>query len=202
MNKGEIRVHFKALLNRTDCSDTLADTFIDQATARIQRLLRVPSMERTLDYALVASTSFIVVPNDLLEIINVSYAGNTLDRIPNREMNELIELGETGSPRFFMRQRENIYLYPVPSSGTVQLDYYSTFPTLATDADSNTLTVMGSDALTYTALGYASDYFMDERGPLFEQKASQFISEIQDHADQADLSGTTQVIRPSSLYIE
>ena len=36
MNKGQIRAHFKALLNRSDCPDALADTFIDQATTRIQ----------------------------------------------------------------------------------------------------------------------------------------------------------------------
>ena len=28
MNKGQLRAHFLALLNRSDCTDTLADTFI------------------------------------------------------------------------------------------------------------------------------------------------------------------------------
>lgn len=46
MNKGEIRAHFKALLNRSDITDALADTFIDQGITRIQRSLRVPSMEK------------------------------------------------------------------------------------------------------------------------------------------------------------
>ena len=32
MNKGELRAHMKALLNRSDCTDALADTFIDQAS--------------------------------------------------------------------------------------------------------------------------------------------------------------------------
>ena len=35
MNKGQIRTHFIALLNRTDCTNALADTFIDMAMGRI-----------------------------------------------------------------------------------------------------------------------------------------------------------------------
>jgi len=50
MNKGEIRAHFIALLNRSDCSNALADTFIDQAITRIQRQLRVPAMEKQNQY--------------------------------------------------------------------------------------------------------------------------------------------------------
>ena len=50
MNKGNLRSHFKAVLNRSDITDALADTFIDQGIARIQRSLRIPSMEKKHTY--------------------------------------------------------------------------------------------------------------------------------------------------------
>ena len=46
MNKGELRTHIKDVLNRTDVTDALVDTFIFQTLSRIQRLLRIPSMEK------------------------------------------------------------------------------------------------------------------------------------------------------------
>ena len=51
MNKGQLRAHFLALLNRSDCNDTLADTFIDQSIGRIYRTLRIPAMEKQQSYA-------------------------------------------------------------------------------------------------------------------------------------------------------
>ena len=38
MNKGELRTHIKDVLNRTDITDALVDTFIEQTLSRIQRL--------------------------------------------------------------------------------------------------------------------------------------------------------------------
>ena len=47
MNKGELRSHIKDVMNRTDLTDALVDTFIEHTLSRVQRLLRIPSMERT-----------------------------------------------------------------------------------------------------------------------------------------------------------
>ena len=147
MNKGELRTHFLALLNRSDCTDALADTFIDQAIGRIRRTLRIPSMERQQTYAVSSSGGLqsIVLPADLLETMDI---------------------------------------------------YYD----LVSDTDTNAFSEIASDGVIYTALGYASDYFLDERGPLFDGKASVFIAEIQDQADTAEQSGGTQVMRPTHTF--
>ena len=71
MNKGQIRAHFKALLNRSDCPDGLADIFIDQATTRIQRVLRTPAQEAQQTYTISSQTGSISIPNNLLEIMQV-----------------------------------------------------------------------------------------------------------------------------------
>lgn len=200
MNKGQIRTHFKELLNRSDCSNTLADTFIDQATTRIQRLLRTPAQEAQQTYTITSQTSQITLPVNLLEIINVYMDGVSLTRIPIHEMLQAQKTGQQGNPRLMCRQSVQILLHPQPTSGTLFLDYYREFPALATDSDSNELTEIASDLLTYTALSYAGDYFMDDRTNLFEQRAGQFVSEIQGHSHSAEQSGINQVMRPTAVF--
>jgi len=204
MNKGQIRSHFKALLNRSDCSDALADTFIDQAINRIERVLRIPPMERQQSYAVSSGVpmTFILIPSDLLETIDIQYGGVSLLRLPLHEMAAAQDTGEVGSPLHFSRERGIIKISPHPTSGTVFLNYYGSFPPLTADTSTNTLTEVASDLLTYTALSYASDYFLDERGPLFDTKSGQFLLELQDQANSAETSGMSQVMRPTSTYTD
>jgi hypothetical protein len=77
------------------------------------------------------------------------------------------------------------------------LNYYAQFTDMTADTDENDLAIIAPDLITYGALSYASDYFMDERGPLFEQRFSQFLSELQGQADDAETSGSVQSIMPS-----
>ena len=200
MNKGEIRAHFKALLNRTDCSDALADTFIDQSIARAQRILRIPPMEKTQTYNLTASTSTLIIPADFLEIIDMYYANTNLSRVPLSKYVEMSQAAESGTPRFFTREGENIKIYPYPTSGSVSMNYYGQFEEMTQDTDENDLAIIASDLITYGALGYASDYFLDERGPLFETKFVQFVSELQEQANDAEVSGTVQAMQPTATY--
>ena len=200
MNKGQIRAHFLALLNRSDCPDPLADTFIEQATTRVQRVLRTPAQEAQQTYTITGPTSSVTIPNNLLEIISVYMDGVALTRIPHHEMLQAQRTGEQGTPRLMCRQQGQILLHPQPTTGTVYLDYYAEFPPLATDTDSNALTAIASDILTYTALSYAADYFMDERAALFEQKSGQFLAELQEQSNSAEQSGINQVMRPTVVY--
>lgn len=200
MNKGEIRAHFKALLNRTDCSDALADTFIDQSIARAQRILRIPPMEKTQTYNLTASTSTLIIPADFLEIIDMYYANTNLSRVPLSKYVEMSQPAESGTPRYFTREGENIKIYPYPTSGSISMNYYGQFSEMTEDTDENDLAIIASDLITYGALGYASDYFLDERGPLFETKFVQFLSELQEQANDAEVSGTVQAMQPTATY--
>jgi len=202
MNKGEIRAHFIALLNRSDCSNALADTFIDQAITRIQRQLRVPAMEKQNQYNVTSAsgTSQVVIPDDTLEIIELYYDGNSLVRIPLHEMLQHQKTGELGSPRFFGREQGNIKIHPKPTTGTLYLNYYAEQATLTSDSSTNMLTTIASDLLTYTALSYAADYFLDERAAVFDQKSGSFLAEIQEHANSSEQSGINQVVRPTHYY--
>lgn len=193
-----------ALLNRTDLPDALADTFIDQSIGRIYRTLRIPAMEKQQSYAFSSAggVSSIVLPNDFLEAIALYYGGVGLVRLPLHTMVEAQASGEVGIPQFFTRQQGTFLMHPKPASGTLILDYYGELDTLVEDTDTNPLTILASDAITYMSLGYAGDYFLDERAPLFEAKASAFLAEIQEQADTAESSGSLQVMRPTQTYAD
>lgn len=197
MNYGSIRSHFKALLNRSDITDALADTFIDQGIVRIQRSLRIPIMEKIYEFNVTTTIDSIVVPDDYLEAISIYHDKHELERVPLGDMLALKDNGNTGIPRYFCRQGNKILMSPEPSKGTVSINYYSEFPEMATDTDENSLARVASDLIIYAALVYASDYFLDERAQVFDQKYLYFMTELQEQANVAELSGTLQRMRPS-----
>lgn len=202
MNKGELRTHFKELLNRSDCSDALADTFIDQSITRIERNLRIPTMEKTYSYTISAATDEVTIPNDFLEAINLYYENTSLNRVSMSRFLDLSTGDENGTPRYFTRQGGKFKLYPIPTSGTLVLNYYAVFPAMASDTDQNDLALIASDLIVYGALSFAADYFLDERGQLFDGRFTQIFEQVQSQADDAETSGSVQVIQPLAQYLD
>lgn len=198
MNYGNLRTHFKNLLNRSDISDDLSNTFIDQGINRIQRSLRIPSMEKQHVFTITASTSKVTLPNDFLEIIDLIYDNHVLTRIDMGMMQDYIKTGQTGSPHYFTRESGSLLLHPIPSSGSVVLNYYASYADLSSDSDTNVLTDIASDVICYAALVYASDYFLDERRDTFEAAYLYHITEIQEQANSAETVGT--VTQMKSAY--
>ena len=197
MNKGNLRTHFKAVLNRSDITDALADTFIDQGIARIQRSLRIPSMETQNTYDFTSQTANVTLPSNFLEAIDVYFDNRALTRLPMRELKELAKGNETGSPMYFTREGGNFLLYPQPSSGSLVLNYYASFEEMTTDSSENILSLIAPDLIIYAALTYAADYYIDERSALFDGKYLIFLTEIQDQANEQEIRGSIQSVRPS-----
>jgi hypothetical protein len=202
MNKGELRTHFKELLNRSDCSDALADTFINQSITRIERNLRIPPMEKSYSYTISISTSEVLIPSDFLEAINMYYANTSVNRVSMNRFLDVSVGGETGTPLYFTRQGTKFKIYPSPTSGSLVLNYYASFPVMTSDTDENDLALIASDLIAYGALSFAADYFLDERGQLFEGRFTQLANELQGQADDAESSGTVQVIQASAQYLD
>jgi len=71
---------------------------------------------------------------------------------------------------------------------------------MTSDSDENALAASASDLIIYGMLSYAADYYLDERGPIFDQKYQQFLFEIQQQSDEEELSGTVQSLRPIAIY--
>lgn len=202
MNYGEIKSHFEALLNRSDITPALTTTFIDQSIARIQRQLRTPANESVSTYAISGTTSQIQLPTDFLEIISLYFDDTELQRIPMGKMRPYTVNPTLGTPKHFTRQQQNLILHPQPTSGNLVLYYYSEFAPMTADSDENTLAAVAPDLITYGALAYSADFYLDERAAVFESKFNQFLSELQEQSNDQELNGGTQVMQPAYTYAD
>ena len=202
MNYGDIKTHFEALLNRSDITPTLTTNFIDQSIARIQRQLRTPLNENVSTYTISGQTAQVSLPNDFLEIISLYLDSTELKRVPMSKFRNYAANSYAGNPIAFARQKQNLLLHPQPSSGSLVLYYYAEFVPMTADSDENALAAVASDLIIYGALSYAADFYLDERGPLFEQKFIQFLDDIQEQANDQEMNGGVQSIQPSYSYAD
>lgn len=191
MNYGQIRTQFKNILNRTDCTDALADTFIQQGLARSQRILRTPAQEKTVNTTVGTSFTSMAVPNDLISVIGLSADDKYIRYIPTARWLEL-EFAMSGKPEYWTRIGSEIKLKPTPTQGVVlSLNYYGEFPEFTNDSTETVLSVIAPDLIVYGGLTFAADYFIDERKDAFEQRWQQSVAEIQDQA--ANVEGPSQI---------
>lgn len=202
MNYGDIKSHFNDLLNRSDITASLTTLFIDQSIARIQRQLRTPLNENKTTYTFSSQTSSVTLPTDFLEIISLYYQGIELTRVPMSKLRSLVNNPTAGSPTVFTREQQNLLLHPQPTSGDLVLYYYGEFTPMTQNTDENDLAAVAPDLIIYGALGYAADYYLDERRDIFETKFQQFLSELQEQANDQELNGGTQAIQPASTYTD
>lgn len=200
MNYGEVKSHFEALLNRSDNTSALTNTFIEQGIRRVGRMLRSAMNEKVQVITLSQPTASITLPSNFLELISLYYKDRELIRLPNSQFRPLAENPIQGKPDHFTRQQEALFIHPQPADGELTLYYYGDFDALSVDSDTNALTASAPDLLLYAALTYAADYYLDERATIFEQKFQAFLNEIQTQADDQELNGSTQVIAPAYRF--
>lgn len=191
MNYGQIRTQFKNILNRTDCTDALADTFIQQGLARSQRILRTPAQEKTVYSTVGTSFTSLPVPNDLIAVIGISADDKYIRYIPAARWLEL-EFAMSGKPEYWTRIGSELKFKPAPTQGVIiSLNYYGEFPEFTSDSTETVLSVIAPDLIVYGGLTFAADYFIDERKDAFEQRWQQSVAEIQDQA--ANVEGPAQI---------
>lgn len=88
---------------------------------------------------------------------------------------------------------------PFPLVGTeVHGDYYAELPALTLDADTNWLSIIRPNAILFAALADAAPFFVDRRGDSWEAKFQQVIGELQEQADDDEL--TNGQVEPAFQY--
>lgn len=184
MNKLGIRQQLSGLLNRNDATDTQLNTFIDQAVARIQRTLRVPSMEKVQIYTIETETAgSLSVPNDFLALKHLYTENGTIDYVDLGTFLKTVD-APGNVPKIYTRVQGSLLIKPTPPEDyTVTMIYYGEIPDLVNDTDTNFVTEIASDLLVYAALVFATDFFFDDRRDKFEQIAVSIFNEVQDQAN-------------------
>lgn len=189
MNYGQIRTQFKNILNRSDCTDALADTFISQGLARSQRVLRIPANEKSSVTTVTGGFTALTVPNDLIEVISIDCDGDVVMFLPSKRWLEL-DQDASGIPQYWTRIGSDIKFKPLPTAGKVlNLYYYGDFAAFTNDSTETALSNIAPDLIVYGGLIYAADYFLDERKDLFEQRYMMAAQELQEQASTVEGGG-------------
>lgn len=196
MNYGELKAQFLGLLKRRDLTDTQAETFLQQAVARVQRTLRIPPMEKSIivTYDGVSFTNGeLPIPTDYLRLIGITATvpGGDEAEVKQKDLATVLRdrSGDaTGCPRSFVRRGPLWQFGPSPTVGTsFRIDYYDEFPTLSNPGDTSYLTKGAEDLVIYGALSYAGDWFIDKRTDRWEARFQTITGEIEAQASMDTL---------------
>ena len=197
MNKAQIRTQVLSLLNRNDCLNSTADSFIDLALSRIQRTLRIAPMERQQDMVSNdAGDNLITIPQDFLSM-KYLYSGSTM--LEFRDFGTFLSLPDfTGSPEVYTRARGGLLIKPRPPVGTeISMIYYGQFDSLVADTDENSLSNVAPDLLIYGALTFAADHFVDDRKQLFEDRYKSIYAELEEQSRMVEWDQSTMAVQPT-----
>lgn len=191
MNLGELKAQFSAILNRRDITPSLVTTFIQQSIQRIQRELRTPMQEKVVLYEWRADRNGIPLPNDYIRLISIDTATDSSEpgQLRGADLNTVLRRSiEVGRPELYCRQDAEFLVAPRPVVGTqLFITYIADFSAINADTDVNILTNVAADAVIYGALSYASDYYLDDRRVVFEERFVQILNSLQGQADDDEL---------------
>jgi hypothetical protein len=199
MNLLQLRTKLLAILNRNDCSDELANDFINMAQTRIERTLRIPGMEKmsVSDGTDAQATNAIVIPPDFLSL-KYLYSGDCL--MENKDLGRFLRLSDSGgTPRYYSRVGASFLIKPSLAEGDeVLMVYYAAQPVLTDDTDTNLFSFVAADLLLYGARSYACDYFVDDRLPGYEQRYTNLFNDLDEQGRLTDMEQSAQQIAPAT----
>lgn len=190
MNYGELKTHFQAILNRRDLTTSLRTTFLSMAISRIQRELRAPLMEKAVEVTIGDEYDGLDIPSDYIGLIALTIDDSETVKLQRVDLSEALNASERiGTPKVFARQGGKWILGPTPTEDLViRIDYWAELEALVDDTDENTLTIVAPDLITYAALVYAAEYFLDRRLEAFENRYQTMLNAVQSQADFDELS--------------
>jgi hypothetical protein len=174
----------------------MAQSFIQKGLQKIQRTLRVPAMEKSI-VATIGSlySSGLPVPGDHLELISISDVAEAteLTRRPLREVIEQVEYG-SGHPLIYCRRGSKYLIGPTPVEGKqLRIDYYAQFSALSADSDSNVITSVAPDLVTYAALHYGGQHFGHKRAGEWTAMYHEIFGDLMKQGEDDELTGNAQV---------
>lgn len=133
-------------LNAT--ADTLwsdSELVNDLYLIQLQLARRTLCIENTSTDTSVASTASYTKPTRAIEIWRITFDGNKIQKLNQREVDELtfnVSTAPTGTPRYYSEYNEQITLYPTPDSGAASKTIkYFTYDEPSVTTSSSTLEV-------------------------------------------------------------
>ena len=182
MNYGELRTQFKDVLDRSDCTDAQADTFINMGLRRTERLLRTPIQKTTTTITVDGAwPGFFMIPTDYLGIFSVAVDDIPCPRITSSQLDK--------TEGFLMEDNRFTFLPDLAEGQVLRITYYNEFLRTPGDEVTTDYSLVLTDVITYAALVFACDTFVDERKRSFEGTLQDLIRETQMMSDIDEMAG-------------
>lgn len=176
-------------LNRTDLTTEIPD-FIELAENRIFHDVRVPTNEKTV-LLTVSSDGYATIPSDFLEVKDVFFNYNPLQRVSLTDLYAYVDT--SGTPTCFARETYRFKFYPTPSidaSDEVRMIYYYDVGRLSSSAESNVMLSTAPELYLYGTLVEASN-FLGSDGSRWEAGYQQAFARLIKHSRDSEFAGST-----------
>lgn len=195
---GDIQSDFLSRLNRSDCSTDLATSFINSACVRLQRAVHLPSMERSQFVQAQGPVTFVVVPPDLLEVIDVyasAFPGGPPRPLERTAFRQIAQISTATWPSYYARVAGVFEIRgAVPTGGSVLVTYYGQVQQLVNPTDTNEYVTVCPDAVVYGALSLAADHFEHPSASAWESRFQQLLGEVQSDVVRLESTGGPAVV--------
>jgi hypothetical protein len=195
---------FQSVFNRDDCSAAQAQIYCLQAISRVQREVRLASMERVNVVTTAGTIQWINVPHDLLEIIDVLIPDATsglpkaLIKVSYRQLQSI---DPVNPPSHYARLQGQLWIAgSVPAGTQVQLVYFGEFASFPDATYDNEITSAAPDLIVYGALSYAADAFEHPSAVKWEQRYQSILMDVIQMNSDLEMNGGPMAIQP--LYCE
>lgn len=189
MNYGELRSQFLELLNRTDCTDSLADAFISMGLRRVERLLRTPLQRTTFSFTIGSTwAGSVPIPADYIGLHEIRVDGIPIRRVASNQQDIL--------SGFWIEGFDFKFTDGLTEGQVISVTYYSEFSQGVPDITVTTYSLVLNDVIIYAALFYAGDHFIDARKDAWGSTMKELVAEVQLMADMDEVAGGGMVITP------
>src|SRR4051794_19307804 len=124
MSFGSLKTRLRALINRKDVTDEIAGSFVTEAIADLERVLRIGPMETLLTQSgWDGVKNAVLIPPGFLEAINLFTDAGELTQVDLATF--LATQDNGGPPSIFVKVADRWLMKPTPSVGShVFLHYY------------------------------------------------------------------------------
>ena len=191
----ELKTSIGNYLNRSDLTSVIPD-FITLAESKLNRVLRLRTMQKRVSTTTTASDPFVDVPNDFLESVQFfvdSDPNAILDYVNPTEI-ELDNIREaSGKPKQYTIVGNEFQLNPIPDTTyTLKLTYFAKVPSLSDSNTTNYLLTNYPQLYLYGSLLEAQPYIInDERIQVWMGLYNEAVQLINRDDEQGRYSGRT-----------
>lgn len=153
------------------------DIFIDLFEARVNRVLRVPEMEKRTTF--VPTGEYQALPTDFLELRSMQVNGPTVRLLEYASPQKIDAMGLTGLTRYYSLVGNEFQFNPTAAGSTVEIAYYGKITPLDNTNTSNFLLASHPDyylmGCVYEALIYSLDQRASAVGQIVDDKELKII---------------------------